>query len=66
MRIIESRKGSQISYKFYYMPSGEHKLALPRIEICYCPFCGVNLFDFYVKRRDVKEYINRIDNDATL
>jgi len=29
--------------------------------LSFCPFCGVNLYTFYVKDRNIEEYENEIE-----
>jgi predicted nucleic acid-binding Zn-ribbon protein len=33
-------------------------------NISYCPRCGVNLFSFYAKERNIEDYVNEIEGDT--
>lgn len=64
-------KWSNVPYRFFIMPpllppslvysklSGGHMIS-------FCPFCGVNLFDFYVRKRNIFEYINVEENESII
>ena len=46
----------------FFMTMGYEKFSfrLPMVNIAFCPFCGKNLFDFYID----EEYINEIEGET--
>ncbi len=42
--------------KFNIIPSG--------MMLSYCPWCGVNLFTFYAKERNIEDYVNEIEGET--
>lgn len=65
---IDNEKESGITdsfcnFRFYYSePYLKCDGIFAGIMLNYCPFCGVNLYTFYVKKRDIKEYVNEIES----
>lgn len=64
-------KGSNVPYRFLIMPP----LTSPNLKysklsggymISFCPFCGVNLYVYYVKERNITDYINEVENETVL
>lgn len=62
-------KGSSVPYRFFIMPP----LTSPDLKysklsggymISFCPFCGANLYVYYVKERNILDYINEVENET--
>ena len=62
-RVIED---SDIPFRFFYMqPYLKFDLLMPgALMISFCPYCGVNLFTFYGRDRDINEYVNEIEGET--
>ncbi len=60
---------SNIPYRFFYMepkePSNLKFNIIPSgMMLSYCPWCGVNLFTFYAKERNIEDYVNEIEGET--
>ena len=60
---------SNIPYRFFIMaPLEPHKTKYDKLfggyNISYCPWCGVNLFTFYGRERNIEEYVNEIEGET--
>ena len=65
-RFVEN---SKIPYRFFIMPPLElpnmkYKKLFGGYNISYCPWCGVNLFTFYAKERNIEDYVNEIEGET--
>lgn len=53
---------SNIPYRFFLMyPYEKYDTLLPGMMLSYCLSCGVNLFVFYAKRRNIDNYVDEIE-----
>jgi len=62
-------KDSNISYRFFLMaplepPKTKYDELFGGHMLSYCPFCGVNLFTFYAKNRNIEGYVNEIEGET--
>jgi hypothetical protein len=60
---------SDIPYRFYLMaplkpPNLKYDKLFGGFLLSYCPFCGVNLFTFYGKERNIEDYVNEIEGET--
>jgi len=60
---------SDIPYRFYLMallvpPKTKYDELFGGHMLSYCPFCGVNLFTFYAKDRNIEDYVNEIEGET--
>jgi hypothetical protein len=60
---------SNIPYRFYIMaPLEPSKIKYDKLfggyNLSYCPRCGVNLFTFYAKNRNIEDYVNEIEGET--
>jgi hypothetical protein len=60
---------SNITYRFFYsepkMPQYlKFDLLSAGLMLSYCPWCGVNLFTFYAKERNIDDYVNEIEGET--
>jgi len=62
-------KGSKTPYRFFLMtplipPNLTYSKPVRGLMLSYCPFCGVNLFEFYIIDRNIEEYVNEIEGET--
>ena len=62
-------KNSKIPYRFFLMAALEPSITkynelLGGYNLSYCPWCGVNLFTFYAKKRNIEDYVNEIEGET--
>ena len=60
---------SNIPYRFFLMypiepPKEKYDKMFFGNMLLYCPWCGVNLFTFYAKERNIEEYVNEIEGET--
>ena len=60
---------SNIPYRFFIMAPLEptkikYDSPFGGYNISYCPMCGVNLFTFYAKERNIENYVNEIEGET--
>ena len=60
---------SNIPYRFFLMAALEptkikYDSPFGGYNISYCPRCGVNLFTFYSKDRNIEDYVNEIEGET--
>jgi hypothetical protein len=65
-RFVEN---SEIPYRFFLMaPLEPPKIKYDKLfggyNLSYCPWCGVNLFIFYAKERNIEDYVNEIEGET--
>ena len=66
VRYIEN---SNIPYRFFLMaalepPKTKYDKILGGYKLSFCPFCGVNLYTFYAKERNIEDYVNEIEGET--
>lgn len=57
---------SDVPYRFFLMaplqpPKTKYDKLFGGYNLSYCPFCGVNLFTFYAKKRNIEDYVNEVE-----
>ncbi len=62
-------RDSNIPYRFFLMTALEptkikYDRPLGGYMLLYCPRCGVNLFTFYAKERNIEDYVNEIEGET--
>ena len=62
-------KDSNIPYRFFLMaplkpPKTKYDKLFGGHMLSYCPWCGVNLFTFYSKERNIEDYVNEIEGET--
>jgi hypothetical protein len=62
-------KHSNIPYRFFLMePLEPSKIKYDKnlngYSLSYCFWCGVNLFTFYAKERNIEDYVNAIEGET--
>ena len=62
---------SDIPYRFFLMASAHPETIRINYEkgirgnmLSFCPNCGVNLFTFYAKDRNIEDYVNEIEGET--
>jgi len=60
---------SDISYRFFLMEAldptkNKYDKIFGGYNLSYCPWCGVNLFTFYAKERNIEDYVNEIEGET--
>jgi len=65
-RFVEN---SKIPYRFFLMaplepPKTKYDKLFGGYNLSYCPWCGVNLFTFYAKDRNIEDYVNEIEGET--
>ena len=65
-RFVEN---SNIPYRFFLMaalepPKTKYDKLFGGYNLSYCPWCGVNLFTFYAKERNIEDYVNEIEGET--
>ena len=62
-------RDSNIPYRFFFMaalkpPKTRYEKVIGGYNLSYCPWCGVNLFTFYAKKRNIEDYVNEIEGET--
>ena len=64
-------KDSDIPYRFFLMAAAHpdnirenYEKGIRGYMLSYCPYCGVNLYTFYGKRRNIEEYVDEIEGET--
>jgi hypothetical protein len=62
-------RDSNIPYRFFLVaplvpPKSKYDKLFGGLMLSYCPWCGVNLFTFYGKERNMDEYVNEIEGET--
>ena len=64
-------KNSNLPFRFFLKlpmnPSNPRKCNKKDINgymLSFCPFCGVNLYTYYIKKRNIEDYLNEIEGET--
>jgi len=64
-------KNSNVPYRFFRLPpalpneiNDKYKKGIKGDMMSFCPNCGVNLYSFYVIKRNINDYINETEGET--